>query len=306
MPDHPLIHASLKRGALRLVRAFKNAVFPLRCQICGKYFHPQLTDNGQLQGDTQQRILDGQIDRPVSIDPPPRDIDQMLRARYESLLSPHVCGGCLGGFAPIRHPYCSMCGIVFKSRSDTEHLCGDCIKRPKAFDQARAVALYAPGFMELLQQLKYRGKIQLAGPLGRLLLTAFMSYWPKDHFDLVMPVPLHKKKMRQRGFNQALLLIDKWGRFAERSYGCRFELPVDRTTLVRTKPTASQTGLGRTARRQNIKNAFKVTAPWEIDAKRILLVDDVYTTGATVGECAWVLMKAGAQRVDVLTLARAV
>ena len=211
MPAFPLIHASLKRAALRLARTFTNAVFPLRCQVCGTYFHPQLNDNGQSQNDKRQNNLNGQIDRPVSIDPPRGDIDQMLRARYESLLSPHVCGGCLGGFTPIRHPYCSMCGVVFKSRSDTEHFCGDCIKRPRAFDQARAVALYAPGFMELLHQLKYRGKIQLAGPLGQLLLTAFMSYWQKDHFDLVIPVPLHKKKIRQRGFNQALLLIDDWG-----------------------------------------------------------------------------------------------
>ena len=304
MLSHP-VHALLKQSVLHIIRAIQDAVFPSRCQICGADFNGQLTDNRQTEIDDLQNSLTQQPDNPEQIEPP-GDIDALIRARYLALLAPHVCGDCLGGFKPIRQPYCSMCGVVFKSRSHTEHLCGDCIKRPKAFDQARAVAFYAPGFMELLHQLKYRGKIQLARPLGELLLTAFMGYWRTDHFDLVMPVPLHKKKMRQRGFNQALLLMNTWGRSAELLYGHRFELPVDRTTLVRTKPTAAQTGLERAARLQNIKNAFKVAAPREIVARRILLVDDVFTTGATAGECARVLIKAGAERVDVLTLARAV
>ena len=299
------VHVPLKQAALGIIKAIQNAVFPPCCQICGANFNPQFTDDYQSGIGELQCSLTEQTDHPESIDPP-GDIDAMMRARYEALLAPHVCSGCLGGFKPIRDPFCSMCGVVFKSHSDTEHLCGDCIKQPKAFHQARAVGLYTPGFMELLHQLKYRGKIQLAEPLGELLRAAFLCYWKENYFDLVVPVPLHKKKMCQRGFNQASLLIDNWAKAGERLCGRRIELPVDRKALVRAKPTAPQTGLGRAARQQNIKRAFKVTEPWRISAKRILLVDDVFTTGATAGECARVLMKAGAERVDVLTLARAV
>ena len=120
---------------------------------------------------------------------------------------------------------------------------------------------------------------------------------PAGDIDLVAPVPLHRKRLRQRGFNQAYLLVRRW------------QLPegtaVVRDLLTRTRDTAPQTGMDRRQRRGNIKNAFCMTRPGQGTGKRVLLVDDVLTTGATAEACAEALIRDGAQRVDVLTPARA-
>jgi len=296
----------VKRVTLGVFRAFQNAIFPSQCLVCGVYFNPPQTDDLHPETVDRRHIEDDPPGNGATSDPARSVLGNgSLKAHFEVLLAPYVCRGCLAGFRPVRYPYCSMCGVVFKSREDTAHLCGDCIRRPKPYCRARAAGLYTPGFMELLHQFKYRGKIQLAGPLGMLLLAAFQQHWNADDFDMIVPVPLHKKKMRKRGFNQTLLLVDGWGRSTGAPHGYRVNIPVEKKALARIRQTAPQTGLGRAARQRNIKRAFQVPAPEQIKAKRILLVDDVFTTGATAGECARVLLKEGAERVDVLTLARA-
>ena len=109
-----------------------------------------------------------------------------------------------------------------------------------------------------------------------------------------MPVPLHRKRLVQRGFNQAYLLVRTWGK------------AVNRSMLRRTRPTSFQTGLKRKERFANVRGAFAVNDPAAVRGKRVLLVDDVYTTGATVMECTRTLLKNGASSVDILTIARAV
>jgi ComF family protein len=159
--------------------------------------------------------------------------------------------------------------------------------------------------MEMIHHLKYRGKIQLAKPLGNFLFTAFLHFWDTNPFDFIVPVPLHVKRFRIRGFNQAYLLIKDWHELSR--FTCR-EIPdpkISRDILVRSRWTEPQTGLDRKERMSNIKNAFTITDKRVVKGKRILLVDDVYTTGATVNECAKTFLKSGAQSVDVLTLARA-
>lgn len=159
--------------------------------------------------------------------------------------------------------------------------------------------------MNLVLNLKYHGKIQLAKPLGGLLLVAFLQYWDAGDIDIVIPVPLFQKRFKQRGFNQAFVLIQNWEDLAEELNADITGLHIERQALVRNRPTATQTGLGRKERMDNIKNAFSVPESQKITGKRILLVDDVYTTGATVDECSRVLIKHGAAYVDVLTVARA-
>jgi ComF family protein len=159
--------------------------------------------------------------------------------------------------------------------------------------------------MVLVHRFKYAGKIQLAGPLGRLMRNTFMRYWNSEKVDLILPVPLHSIKFRKRGFNQSYLLIRRWKSTSSPTLGEVFDVPVNTDVLVRSKATVSQTGLGRQQRLKNIKAAFSVKIPEKVIDKKVLLVDDVYTTGATVNECARVLLKAGADRVDVLTVARA-
>jgi ComF family protein len=152
--------------------------------------------------------------------------------------------------------------------------------------------------MEAIHLLKYRKKTSLARPLSTLARETFFQFWDVDGIDLLVSVPLHVKRLRERGFNQAQLLIRRWAK--------QDGIPFDGLTLFRSRWTEPQTSLSRMERQKNIKGAFSVRHPEKIKGRRVLLVDDVYTTGATVNECARVLMKTSAEFVDVLTLARAV
>ena len=127
-----------------------------------------------------------------------------------------------------------------------------------------------------------------------------------DSIDVVIPIPLHLARFRQRGFNQTYLLVRNWQTIARQISFDLGNLQIDRDVLSRTVPTPPQTGLDRRQRAANIKNAFELADRAKIADKRILLVDDVYTTGATVNECARLLLAHGAAHVDVLSLARAV
>ena len=206
----------------------------------------------------------------------------------------------------VESPICDCCGLPFESRQGTDHRCGGCIENPKYFRIARAPLVYDQILMRLIQRFKYKGKLQLARPLAELALTACRLFWDRGLIDMIIPVPLHISRMRTRGFNQSYLLVRNWNQMAapggELSGGYRIEPDL----LVRSRATAPQTSLGRKQRSDNIKKAFALTDRNEVAGKRILLIDDVYTTGATVNECARELLNGGAGQVDVLTLARAV
>jgi ComF family protein len=178
-----------------------------------------------------------------------------------------------------------------------DHLCGRCLDQPPAFDRARAAGLYDGTLRIAIHALKFKGKVSIAAPLGKLLFDALQRHRLAEDVDMVSPVPLYRHRLRKRGFNQAYLLMKRW------------TLPdktlIVRDLLVRTRATAPQTGLDRRQRWNNIKNAFVVRRPGQVTGKRILLVDDVLTTGATANACTHALIRDGAERVDVLTLARA-
>jgi len=224
----------------------------------------------------------------------------------QNLLGKQLCVACAGRIKRIEPPICLCCGMMFNSKEGAAHLCGDCIASPKMFRMARAPVAFDQAFTDVIHFFKYKAKVQLAMPLGELMLAAFLRYWRKEHIDLVIPVPLHADRFKKRGFNQALLPVQNWRKSANR---LNLECPsiqLERQALVRKRPTVPQTGLGRKQRLVNIKNAFGVREPEKIEGKRILLVDDVYTTGATADECARVLLNHGALYIDVLTLARAI
>jgi ComF family protein len=168
---------------------------------------------------------------------------------------------------------------------------------------ARAAGVYQSPFTELIHRFKYQGKIQLVPPLARLLYCVFEMFWQPDDIDLVVPVPLHMRRFRARGFNQAYLLIRGWKQMVPKCPDVQFQ--VGREVLIRKRWTAPQVGLDRSERITNIKGAFELNSAATIQGKRILLIDDVLTTGTTVNECAGVLLRSGARHVDVLTLARA-
>ena len=273
-----------------VLKIILDAVFPPKCLACGRLFKPAAGSGGTQPGRAVTPIMDPFIE-------------------FYQLLSASCCPDCLKDFAAISPPICECCGMMFKGPRDDNHLCGECLTQPKAFRMARAAMVYDHPLMAVIHRFKYAGKTQLARPLGRLILGVYLRHWHNEKADLILPVPLYPKKMRRRGFNQSYLLIDSWKsseQAAQAAIDQRCPIPVEIDVLVRNKATSAQTGLGRQQRLQNIKGAFKVRIPEKVYGKKVLLVDDVYTTGATVNECARVLLRAGARLVDVLTVARAV
>jgi len=209
-----------------------------------------------------------------------------------------LCARCRAAMQPPPAPLCRSCGVPL-GRIGLSDPCPTCIRHPPAFAAARAAALYLPSASGLnplaaaVQGLKYRGRRSLAGVLGALLAERY----PFAPDALLVPVPLHRARLRARGFNQALLLA--------RALGRRRGLAVAPRLLVRTRATEAQARLPATERRRNLDGAFTVRAPNGCSARPIVLVDDVLTTGATADACARALLAAGAARVDVYTVGRA-
>jgi ComF family protein len=241
--------------------------------------------------------------------PTPEKICATIALTFRQAMNRFLCPACLMDFQPALSPLCSQCGAVFNAVDGEDHLCENCIRAPRHFHQARAAGIYEGALRRMIQGFKFHGKIHLARPLGLLMLHAFYDMYAQNASAVpgaVVPVPLHAARLRKRGFNQAYLLadhlIDLNRQYPDPSF---FALETSLEMLHRNRSTHPQTGLNKNLRKTNIADAFTVHAPEKAAGKHILLIDDVYTTGATVDECARVFIRAGAARVDVLTLARA-
>jgi ComF family protein len=218
-----------------------------------------------------------------------------------------VCEDCLSQIRPIAGGVCSVCGDQLLtayafSGQNAEPLCGLCRRIEPPFAQAAAYGSYDGGLRELIHLLKYERVRPAANVLGRMLSEVITNLKPRFGGSplVVVPVPLHARKLRQRGFNQAELIL----RAAMKFNPAPGQLIVNGGILERRRETQSQIGLTRHQRRENLRGAFAVAKPGEIQDREILLVDDVFTTGTTVSECARVLRRAGATRVWVATVAR--
>jgi ComF family protein len=207
-----------------------------------------------------------------------------------------LCAGCLAKAPPLLSPKCKCCGCHYDSPIGEDHLCGSCITDPPPYSAARAALLFEGSSRELIHQFKYGKRVILRRPLGLLAVSYLDDFAMEFGADLILPVPLHVKRLRQRGFNQAILLGEIFAK--------RWGVPLSRNNLKRIRWTEPQVNLGATERAANVKGAFALANEKEIPGKRIFLVDDVYTTGSTAKECSRVLMKAGAAEVAVLTVAR--
>jgi len=207
------------------------------------------------------------------------------------------CRQCTDGIRFIRSPICPRCGIPFPPAEGEDHLCGECLVTERPFAVARAVGLYEDTLLTAIHLFKYRGRIGIGKVMGSIMADFAGGIWDMKVFSVIMPVPLHKKRLRERGFNQAVILSSRIAK--------RFALPLDFLTLRREVFTEPQVGLGHEERSVNVRGAFTVRKPERTAGKRILLVDDVYTTGSTLAECARTLLNAEADSVAVLTLARA-
>lgn len=224
----------------------------------------------------------------------------------EDVLSALYCPACLAEIRWIRSPKCSVCGIPFWGAGETDHVCGNCQIHPRPFVSAEAVGIYEGPLRSAIHALKYDGKLRVARVLGRSLYLKANESGLRKTADLIVPVPLHPARLRKRGFNQSILLVQQWDCFRDSSMDAPRKPMVCREALQRIRNTRPQMSLGKKERQTNIVGAFKVGRGIHLEGKRILLVDDVLTTGATVAECAQVLLKAGAAKVDVLTAARTI
>ena len=207
----------------------------------------------------------------------------------------HICPSCHDRLPLVVSPFCTLCGVPFAGSGDN-HYCGQCSIQPPHFDAARANFLYEGPIRDLIHAFKYNRNTHLRYPLALLALEGIGGLPADTNPDLVVPVPLHRSRLRQRGFNQAVLL----GRVLSR----HLVLPMVPDALVRTRATEPQIELSAAERRVNVKGAFSVKRPVSISGKRIILLDDVMTTGSTMDECAKELKKAGALTVTALTIAR--
>ena len=194
---------------------------------------------------------------------------------------------------PITGPHCPRCGVAFEG-AGPNHLCGECLSNPPPFERAAAAFQYGGAAKDAILRLKY-GKVAWIGErLGQRLVGTSARL---ETVDAVVPIPLHSRRLRARGFNQSALIAKPIARALGR--------PLQAEVIRRVRDTDPQAGLAKTARAENIHGAFIVPRPRRIREKRILLLDDVITTGETVKEAARVLLEAGAASVDVIAAARA-
>lgn len=209
---------------------------------------------------------------------------------------------------PWTGPQCDCCGLPFASArplDSSSPKCGGCRKNLPAFDGARSYGIYAGNLRQAILRLKFSREERLGARLGAMLRVPWESLPVKAEFGpaLIVPVPLHRLRRRERGFNQSELLADGLIRTWKRHGAAAPELAAG--GLVRQRATPPQTGLSVSARRENLRGAFEVPAPEVVRQRVLVLVDDVMTTGATLSACARALRRAGAAQILGLTVARA-
>ncbi|MBN2032363.1 MAG: ComF family protein [Deltaproteobacteria bacterium] len=243
---------------MKLLSGFMDLIYPSRCGVCGVFLRE-----------------DGVIHEGQELD---------------------LCRPCFNSFVDVGSPICPVCGKPFASGAGEDHLCADCLATKPFFAIARAPYLYEGLLMTAIHELKYARKTYLARFLGPLLASYAAGWLGGPDGLLIMPVPLHPRRLRKRGFNQSLLLA--------RHVAFSLKADLDYLSLRRTRFTQPQTALSSEERKRNVRKAFDVVNTAGYRRRTVLLIDDVATTGSTLNECAGVLKKAGVKDVYCLTLAR--
>ena len=216
----------------------------------------------------------------------------------KTVLSAHtLCENCFGKINFITMPYCKICGMPFGNEADANlsKTCAECASKKRITRLNRSAFIYDDFSKKLILDFKFYAKTQSANILVKWLYAAGKDIF-EGGVDLIMPVPLSYRRLLRRGYNQSALLA--------RLLSKQTHIEADVFNLKKTKHTKPQSSLLGNARLKNVKNVFEVKNKDKVKGKRIVLIDDVLTTGATLAECAKVLLKAGAKSVDTLTVAR--
>lgn len=195
----------------------------------------------------------------------------------------------------LQSPFCERCGQPFACSEESDWSCSNCSSMSCYFDKARAPYLSRGSVREAIHQFKYEGKFWLRVPLTEWLTEGFFRFFKTSNYQALVPVPLFSRRKRWREFNQAEILAQGLAK--------QVKLPVW-NCLQRIRETETQTHLDRRQRQKNMHNAFRLAKGYEVSDNHYLMIDDVFTTGSTVNECARVLKQHGAQKVDILTVAR--
>lgn len=213
----------------------------------------------------------------------------------------HVCPECRSRFVPIEPPFCAVCGEPAEGSFMPDALCSVCRESAPAFEEARAVYVHEGELRELLLAFKYAGAVHLAGTFAGMMGEAVRSHphWFGGKRRILVPVPMHRRKLIRRGYNQARELAVLLGR--ELDWPCA-------EVLKRLPDRSPQAALAREQRIRHARHSYAVNE-WKmlrhpVQGRDVLLVDDIFTTGATADACARLLLRAGAASVCVLTLAR--
>jgi ComF family protein len=207
-----------------------------------------------------------------------------------------VCRDCYK-ILPHNDNSCARCALPLPVDVGNQTWCGRCIKKTPSYDYSGSVFRYEGDIINLIHQLKFGEKISHARSIGEVLLAFFENALLAKHGlpDCIVPVPLHAKRLRERGYNQSIEIA--------RVMAKSLKIPIAHDAVVKKHSTLAQSGLNASERKKNIKNAFSVMNVE--DYKHVLIIDDVVTTGSTVNEMAKILKKNGVERVGVLSIARA-
>ncbi len=205
---------------------------------------------------------------------------------------PYVCDTCWTNIDIISPPWCEICGIP-----NAEGICADCATKPPQYGKLRTIGIYHGTLQHLIHLYKFEKRTNLVKHLGQLIIANLPNDFSFDEYDYILPIPIHKKRLRERGFNQTMLLANHISKMSNN--------PILMDALIREKNTSPQSSLDREARQTNIIGAFALRRSEVVRDKKLLVLDDVYTTGATVREAVKELWNADPMEIDVLTLARA-
>jgi ComF family protein len=224
------------------------------------------------------------------------NVCQLCEKQRATATEGFVCPRCWEQVRFIKPPFCKRCGLPFQGSLTTEFECANCGEMKLHFRSARSAVIAKGTVLEVIHRYKYKRALWFEPFLADLLIREALPELRQEKWDAIVPVPLHPAKKRQREFNQA----ERLATFLSAAAG----IPMDTTLLKRVAATATQTKLSRDKRAENMRNAFVMRNRRKLNGERILLFDDVFTTGATTNACARVLVAAGAGEVGVWTVAR--
>jgi competence protein ComFC len=225
------------------------------------------------------------------------DVCQLCSKKRATQRDGYVCVDCRADVRFIEAPFCDCCGLPFEGEISGTFECSNCREMELHFASARSAVMARGSVLKAIHGYKYDGHLWFEEFLADLFLRGANDWFRERSPDALVPVPLFPVKERERGFNQAERLA--------RRLGTAVNVPVRSDLLKRILPTPSQTHLSRTQRAENMRNAFALRRDERLSAASYVLIDDVFTTGATTSACAKLLLKAGAARVVVWTVARA-